>query len=325
MRYFKLSILFFLIGVAMLTLSSWAAKPLAESTRYSFPQSLLQHYNAKKQGFENAVPINTMKKLSADELTGIDTVFIETTAADITIERLVETEAPAGDLTATFQTPGQTSDDPLSVIRDGTRAALIRTAEAESNAHSTWMTFSLGENVQSSLTIRLPASIKTLRVRTISGDFHFESSNHKSGPGHSNGALRFGHAPLALELESKSGDFAIDTHSPEDFEGIRVTTVSGDFTATDVQNVDYKSVSGDCLLLYRKHPSARVNFHSTSGEFKLSMKDEVAISEPNHKLTLGQGKGLIEVNTVSGDLTVQQRSSELDNRTDSRSHDLEEE
>lgn len=321
MRYFKLSIVFFIIGVAMLTLSSWAAKPLAESVHYSFPQSLFQHYIAKKKGFENAVPTTATKKLSAEELASIETAMIETTAVDINVERLNDNDPQAGQIEASFNTPGQNGDEPLSLVRDGTRAVLIRTSEAEAKASSGWINLSLGDEMGSSLTVRLPPSIKHLHVRTVSGDFHISGDSASK---------------LSLDLESKSGDFFAGSEVAPALDDVRVTTVSGTLQAKALSSIDYKSVSGrlnlkslppaanikcqtvsgNCTLFYKEPASARVNFHTTSGDFKLSIKGEAATAEPAHNLTLGKGQGLVEANTVSGDLVMSQQTFDLEKQVE---------
>ena len=321
MRYFKLSIIFFVVGVAMLTLSSWAAKPLAESTHYSFPQSLFQHYIAKKKGFENAVPTTATKKLSAEELIGIETAMIETTAVDINIERINTNDRQAGQIEASFSTPGQNADEPLSVIRDGTRAVLIQTTEAEAKTNSGWINLSLGDEMGSALTVRLPSSIKHLHVRTVSGDFRISGDSTSK---------------LSLDLESKSGDFFTGSEVAPALEDVRVTTVSGTLQAKALSSIDYKSVSGrlnlkslppaanikcqtvsgNCTLFYKEPPSARVNFHTTSGDFKLSFKGETATAEPAHNITLGKGQGLVEANTVSGDLVMSQQTFDLEKQVE---------
>jgi DUF4097 and DUF4098 domain-containing protein YvlB len=252
--------------------------------------------------------------------------MIETTAVDINVERLGANDPQAGQIEANFNTPGQNGEEPLSLIRDGTRAVLIRTTEAEANTGSGWINLSLGDEMGSSLTVRLPSSIKHLHIRTVSGDFHI--SGDSLGTDES--------TKLSLDLESKSGDFFIGSEVAPALEDVRVTTVSGTLQAKALSSIDYKSVSGrlnlkslppaanikcqtvsgNCTLFYKEPPSARVNFHTTSGDFKLSFKGETATAEPAHSLTLGKGQGLIEVSTVSGDLVMSQQTFDLEKQVE---------
>ena len=99
------------------------------------------------------MPTTATKKLSAEELAGIETAMIETTSVDINIERINTNDPQAGQIDAGFMTPGQNGEEPLSLIRDGTRAVLIRTTEAEANTGAGWINLSLGDEMGSALTV----------------------------------------------------------------------------------------------------------------------------------------------------------------------------
>lgn len=128
-----------------------------------------------------------------------------------------------------------------------------------------------------------------------------------------NGDVSVAGAESAVRVASVSGDLSVETAAwPVD-----LTTVSGDITArTGLPGADaseIKTVSGDVNLDLPDHPDVLVNAHTLSGDvsndFSIPVVEERFTSSHSMVGTLGKGGAKLDINTVSGDITVDRASA----------------
>lgn len=164
-----------------------------------------------------------------------------------------------------------------------------------------------GETNRRGLTLDVPSTIDVVSVKTVSGDLLVEK-------------LTLG----KLIFKSASGDNVI---TGSNFEDVEVYSVSGDTKINgDLKKLGLKSTSGDLALqlsntspelnvvtvsgdtkvTFSKPADTRVSFSSVSGGLNLNSEDidDRTIGGVRIDKTVGSGKGLIQVKSVSGDLDI---------------------
>lgn len=327
MKAIRWTLLFTLAGFLSYALASLAGKGLPESAQHSFPSSLYHHFASKGGGIGGfASSLVVQRKMSADEMSGVEVVNVETTATDVKVVRSVE----VGELeiSGSISTNAQ-SADALSVIKDGSRILNIAANESSSEAsasalmYGVWHFSSDDEPKAPGLTIEVPAGVKSVHVRTVSGNTTLETKVSEASASPVTGT------PLDYQLESKSGDFFLES---QESGKITIDTVSGETRSrSGVRNLDHKSVSGklnlkqlpadahvrsrtvsgDVFLLYTDAPNAKLSFQTVSGNLKLNLAGQKVVdSSSARELTLGSGAGVIDVQTTSGNLHVSQSIAE---------------
>lgn len=163
------------------------------------------------------------------------------------------------------------------------------------------------------LTVKVPARIQTVSLKSISGNLTAENLQLKK-----------------LVTDAVSGDVKIPSGQIEELE---VRTVSGDLKlGAAVKKVDAKSVSGslkmkmqtaeagincettsgDVVLKYEKEPNALLSFKTTSGEVQVSAAQRMKVEGELENFKLGAGTGYIKIKTISGDAKVQLASETED-------------
>lgn len=144
--------------------------------------------------------------------------------------------------------------------------------------------------------IKIPAAIKKLNLHLVSGDLTASSLNFDE-----------------LKIEKVSGDLTLrklkaktlqlktvsgDVHIDGDVDQMKVRSVSGDqkyALSTLAPQSEITSTSGDIHFTLSKKVDSRVEFSSTSGDASWSN---------GASAKMGKGAGLIQIHTVSGDLSV---------------------
>ncbi len=156
------------------------------------------------------------------------------------------------------------------------------------------------------LTIKVPARIQTVILKSISGSLKAESMQIKK-----------------LVADAVSGDVIIPSGQIEEFE---VRTVSGNLKLeAAAKKIDAKSVSGnlkmtlqiadaglncettsgDVVLKYEREPNAMLSFKTMSGQVRVSAAQRMKVEGELNDFKLGAGNGYINIKTISGDAKVQ--------------------
>jgi hypothetical protein len=279
----------FLVTVALFALS-WLASIFGGLNHgRSYPVSLLDSF---------AVQLSSSKdvKISRKFPSTVRELDVSTTGVDVTFAKADGNEIEVR-LTGRFPNGG---DHSLSTFVEDSRLS-VRTQETDER--NTWnIQFDTGLN-DAELLILLPAALKKLTLKTISGDVKLTERSVEE-----------------LQLESTSGDLAIKKGN---FGSVTLRTVSGDLSLKEcraeklmsqsvsgdlslmLRNLDpqvtAKTTSGDVEARFEKIPNARVEFVSVSGELNL----EPSFGERSRtKALLGNGKGSISVRSISGDLNI---------------------
>lgn len=147
---------------------------------------------------------------------------------------------------------------------------------------------SLDSGPPAEATLRIPATVKRLRLKTTSGDLHL------NGP-----------ALERLDLETISGDVLI-TGAVADAEA---RTVSGELRfeqKNPAPQMRLSTVSGDVYLTHGRDLDANLDFSSASGEaFFTRPEGGQDHHDRNLDRKIGSGRGNIRIKTVSGDARIE--------------------
>ncbi len=142
---------------------------------------------------------------------------------------------------------------------------------------------------ESAFTIEIPAQIKTVKIKTVSGQVHVDLAQ-------SNQVEKF-------DIQTTSGDVKLESF----IKLLEVTTVSGDLnitTASEVIEASLKTISGDTKVKFNDKPNLKLNYKTTSGEIVTTDQAENHRIEGNYKMALGSGAGNLSIETISGDARV---------------------
>lgn len=149
---------------------------------------------------------------------------------------------------------------------------------------------------------------KDLEVNTVSGDINLSKIEAKdiklvtvSGDINSKGM-----AGSDLDVSSVSGGVYLSNMAVD---GIEIGSVSGEIILnikTLKDNILIDSVSGDVVLTFDDELSAELDLASISGDIDCdySMMDVKIKKNRALKATIGRGKYQIDVDTISGDITI---------------------
>lgn len=135
--------------------------------------------------------------------------------------------------------------------------------------------------------VQVPKNITKVKIKTVSGETKIVNINSDF-----------------IQVESVSGDFDLRGN----FKNLKSSTVSGDVKfQSEILNPSAKlsTISGDIKITFNKDPDINLNFETTSGDIKFDksfLKTEIEGSVKD--LKFGNGSGLLEINTVSGDLEI---------------------
>jgi DUF4097 and DUF4098 domain-containing protein YvlB len=147
-----------------------------------------------------------------------------------------------------------------------------------------------------------------LTVSSVNGDIEDSGSRGRVEYSSVNGSIRATSSAQEVTLESVNGDAALQLEGTAQ---LSLETVNGDFDITLTQSsaprVQGSSVSGNLRLALDGTPDVRVALETHSGDISNGISADAASGErfgPRKSLhvTFGQGSGLIELRSISGDL-----------------------
>lgn len=150
----------------------------------------------------------------------------------------------------------------------------------------------------------------TISLRTVNGEIEDSGSSGRIEYGSVNGSLRASSAAQEVTLESVNGDASLQLQGTTQ---LSLETVNGDFDITLTQSgspqIEGNSVSGDLQIVLDGELDVRVALETHSGDIVNGLSDEAPTRErfgPRKSLhvTLGQGSGLVELRSISGDLSL---------------------
>lgn len=155
--------------------------------------------------------------------------------------------------------------------------------------------------------IRLPASIPRVRIANVSGDVRLDGLKLDQLRIVSvSGDVEFKEGESReVEHQSVSGDLKLHGRFPE----VKARTVSGDFkleSLLDAPVVNFDTTSGDAELHFAKGvmPNLVVDFETTSGEIHVRGDSRAESDGALKGYRLGDGRGHVVMESVSGDLRV---------------------
>ncbi len=134
----------------------------------------------------------------------------------------------------------------------------------------------------------IPDSVKSVQFTTVSGDFKanelvVNDLKHKSVSG---------------DLELQGSYFSIESE-----------TVSGDLllsTKISNPNLKFNTISGDSVIIFDSEPDIKLNFASVSGDMNFGKGLEFESADKKNYI-LGKGRGLVIINSTSGDLEISKK------------------
>lgn len=292
----------FAYRIAVLTAAcfflSWLAAAAGGLNKvHAYPESVFRTYGAVKFATGKVV---AARKVSAK---GVEELVIETTSTDVTLERGGANEQVEIELQGHYPA----LQEPLSIeTRDGSIAVRTREAGTEGKGFRFNINF---DGAEGGLRMKVPAGVKRVLVKTVSGDMKFEDLDLITlAVKTTSGDLSLDRVKLGnLAFKSTSGDV-----SAEQLEVAKVQaeSVSGDLDL-DLENGDPKieaiTVSGDLDLSFRAKPSLKAELTTVSGELSTERGDEErTVRGPTTTISLGEAKGAIFAKTTSGDLRIRE-------------------
>ena len=331
MKLLKLSFLTFAISLALFGTSYLVAGQLPEAEKYNFPESIGRHY-AKVTG--GAVELGDATSVSQtiplqNGSVRITELELETTAIDVYLEPAENSEEIVVDL----RSSQAAKDRPLLVDTSRGQVVRILTEEVSSLPSRTgWMVFNFGDQELQSktgLTIKVPASVESIRLRTVSGDLKTFVFPKRLNFQSQSGDLRLkksdddANTPAIqnLVVETVSGDLRNDSGTTPKFQSLKFNSVSGDVKLvgwnSSIESVFSQTVSGDFRIETTTPIDAAISFESTSGDMKIAnqgigeQKLKPSRGTPV-KTILGKGTAQIAAVSVSGDFKIEVESSEAD-------------
>ncbi len=156
--------------------------------------------------------------------------------------------------------------------------------------------------------IRSAGLTGTLSLRTVNGEIEDSGSSGRIEYGSVNGSIRAASSAQEVSLESVNGDADLALQGTA---RLTLDTVNGDLVVTLAQSASPQirgnSVSGDLQIALEGDLDVRVALETHSGEISNGLSEETPTRErfgPRKSLhqTLGQGSGLLELRSISGDL-----------------------
>jgi DUF4097 and DUF4098 domain-containing protein YvlB len=272
---------------------SWAASSASGmKPEYDYPESVFKTYAAVKS------PTGSVQSKKSVSTKGVEEIEIETTATDVTLERV---ESETAEITLNGRYPGES--DPLLVNTEGSKLE-VRVRETDTdNKFKFNITFDESEG---GLLLRVPAGVRKITVKTVSGDVHAKKMQLKDLAVKSvSGDVNLDDAKLQeLLFQSTSGDLNAEQLEAEKVSG---KTISGDLSLTLHSlepRMELNSTSGDIELRFRSEPNLKVDFKTVSGEVDADMGSKSISHSGSQEFTLGKETGLLQAKTISGDLSI---------------------
>lgn len=145
-------------------------------------------------------------------------------------------------------------------------------------------------------------------LRTVNGEIEDSGSSGRVAYGSVNGRIRAASTAEEVTLESVNGDAELQLQGTAQ---LTLDTVNGDLVVTVAQSarpqIRGSSVSGDLQITLDGDLDGRVALETHSGEISNGLSEQTPSRErfgprKSLHLTLGQGSGLIELRSISGDL-----------------------
>jgi DUF4097 and DUF4098 domain-containing protein YvlB len=296
--------------IMLLTVFSFSLSYLAgnlSDTNHSkfFPLAIAEKYSEKGN-----LKLETIEIQKSVDLKDLNKISIETVATDIAVE-LTKTDKITIVVKGRYPVAKVISEKLLQIeSKDGKLTVLVD----DSSESSTSGLFNMNISNEGKLTLLLPEQIKNAEVTTVSGNIKFKDNNLTD-----------------LVVKSVSGDFLGENLTAKTFklstvsgdvitegaiEKIKSKSVSGDFkvkSILDSASIELATTSGDAEVLFKSQPNAKIDFSSVSGDINISKAlssnkakgtvEDAEFDSATHNYNFGSGKGLIKVNSVSGDLS----------------------
>lgn len=293
MKKTKLGMGIFLGTVACFVLSYVCAKAAGmDFTEDNFVASVTQRYADKHTEGLKSVEMN--RTFSAKNLSEIS---VDTQSIDIRFER-----EDVQDVTVNFKS-FKSSFNPEKQITtriDGERL-VIETDEKTKD--SSW---DISISDRKGIVVTYPKNIGELSIRTVSGEVTIDGKNLKSVDAEttSGNITLNGVKTIDANLQTVSGKIEGSLFANE----LDIKTISGDCnlrTENNMPVIHMSTTSGDGKLLFTEKPNASVSMASVSGS--INFDGDFGVTDVYTKkanIKLGNGKGSISLNTISGDLTI---------------------
>lgn len=331
MKLLKLSLFAFAISLGLLGSSYLVAQQLPEAEKYSFPESIGRHY-AKVTGgaveLGDAISVSQTIPLQNGSVK-ISELELETTAIDVYLEPSSNSE----EITVELHSSKAAKERPLLVDTSRGQVVRILTEEVSSMpSRSGWMVFNFGDQEfqpKTGLTLKVPASIESIRLRTASGDLKTFIFPKRLSFQSESGDLRLKKSAdepdissiQNLVMETVSGDLRNDSGTTPRFQSLKFNSVSGDVKLvgwnSSIESIFSQTVSGDFRIETADPIDASISFESTSGDLKIAsqgggeQKLKPSRGTPL-KTVLGKGTTQIAAVSVSGDFRIEVENSEAD-------------
>ena len=154
------------------------------------------------------------------------------------------------------------------------------------------------------LTIKVPDSMKSIEIRSMSGDIEVEEANaEKISISTTSGDINFDGNAKKLTLNTVSGDIELTTY--EQFAG-DIHTVSGDidFEANSAFNAKMATTSGDIEIELNDTDGYDLTYNTVSGDVDIDYVGECHSYSRSGRIGYGNNGAVIVANTVSGDIKV---------------------
>jgi hypothetical protein len=275
-------------------LISFAAAKLAGVAKY--PDDLGRRYMVKlSEGHEVSFDQEIL-------IEGVDEIEIETVSSDIRISQNAAKDAQ-GKMRAKFHGPDYLG---FTSIRAGNKLYLKVANKTEKQNGLQWNFDELGNE----LTLDLPAQVKRIAVKTVSGDVAAKAVRwEKLSVAGTSSDVNLEEAELGtFELKTVSGDVRCGRCK---LGSLSAGTVSGDISlllSGAAPQIVAGTTSGDVELRFEQRPSVKLEISSVSGDIALDPAfGKVAEDARRAALAIGGGKGRVAVKTLSGDVRIGMR------------------
>jgi hypothetical protein len=155
--------------------------------------------------------------------------------------------------------------------------------------------------------VRVPAGLK-LDARTVSGDVRGRGLRGELDIGTVSGDVRLAELEAgALDVATVSGEISLDRVRARD---VTAETVSGAVNYSgeidERGSYDFKTLSGDVVVLVPRQPSAQLSAATFSGDFSSDFPTQTDGRRRRHRYnaTWGGGGARIDLESFSGDISI---------------------
>ncbi len=234
-------------------------------------------FHEKSEEFLETVSIKANYKTFEEEVSfkDVDTVVVQALTAAVQVNKSQRGE---GKLSLTT---GQDKRQAVKTQREG-RRVLIKTA-------------SLGPYINSTLSLKIPSTVKTLNIKTTLGNVNLNQLDLSNLQVVTTlGNIRLNQVSIqAADLESVNGNVQGDGA----IQKAQIKTVLGDIklsTSFNAPHYRFETVNGNIHLTVPRALNAEIDVHSING----------SIRREDHHAEYKDASGYIHVKTVTGNITI---------------------